>query len=105
MQTASDKTVQAIDDIVHIIREMDDSSRVIRNSMDQQKDATRDISSNVQQAAEAVHDTTKNIEGVNDATRQTTDMMAGILQAASGLSEQTEKLRGSVAEFLGKIRA
>ena len=105
MQNATAQTVAAIETIGRIIAELDGIASAIASAVEQQSAATKEIASNVHQASEGTTATTANIDGVTQAANETGTAAGRVLDAATGLSQQAEKLRGEVERFFTNIRA
>ena len=73
--------------------------------MEEQGAATQEIASNVQRAASGTDEVSANIADVTDAAGETGQAANQVLSAVNDLSRQSEVLRGSVDEFLQRVRA
>jgi methyl-accepting chemotaxis protein len=105
IQAATGNAVAAIQAIGGTIAEINEISGAIAAAVEQQGAATSEISGNVQQAANGTRDVSDNITGVARASGETGAAASKLLNAATGLSSQSEELRGAVDSFLGSIRA
>lgn len=105
IQRSTDAAVGAIGDIAGRIREISDVSTSIAAAVEQQSAATQEIVRNVTQAAAGTGEVTTNITGVAYASEGTGTAAAQVLDAASGLSQQSEQLRAEVRHFLATVRA
>ncbi|KWV47826.1 chemotaxis protein [Bradyrhizobium macuxiense] len=105
IQSATGKAVSAIEVIGGTIAEIDQISGEIAAAVDQQGAATREISGNLQQAADRTRDVSKGILSVNQASEQAGKATAQLLDAANGLSSQSEWLKTELDSFLGSLRA
>ncbi|MGC2083872.1 MAG: methyl-accepting chemotaxis protein [Bradyrhizobium sp.] len=105
IQTASDETVAAIQDVVNVITEIDQIGVAIASAIEQQGSATTEISRSVQDAARGTRDVNSNISGVQQAADQTGQAAQQVLSAASQLSSQSRDLAGQVNRFLSEVRA
>ena len=105
IQNTSGGAQEAIEGIARTIDEMSEIAAAIAAAVEQQGAATRDISRNVQQAAQGTVDVAQNIVGVRHGTAETGMMADEVMRATSGLAEEAEGLRGSVARFLADVRA
>ena len=105
IQTATGEAVTAIQAIGGTIAEINEISGAIAAAVEQQGAATSEISGNVQQAADGTRDVSENITGVARASGEAGAAASKLLNAANGLSSQSEQLRGAVDSFLGSIRA
>jgi methyl-accepting chemotaxis protein len=105
IQTASDETVTAIQDVVHVITEIDQIGVAIASAIEQQGSATKEISRSVQNAARGTHEVNANISGVQQAAGETGQAAQQVLSAAEQLSSQSRDLAGQVNRFLSEVRA
>ncbi len=105
IQTATGEAVNAIQAIGATIAEINDISSSIKAAVEQQGAATNEISGNVQQAANGTRDVSDNITGVARVSGEAGAAAAKLLDAATGLSSQSDQLKHAVDGFLGSIRA
>jgi methyl-accepting chemotaxis protein len=105
IQTATGEAVAAIQAIGGTIAEINEISSTIANAVDQQGTATREISGNVQQAANGTSIVNDNIVAVARSSSEAGAAAAKLLQAANGLSKQSEQLKLEVGSFLSSVRA
>jgi methyl-accepting chemotaxis protein len=105
IQNATGEAVNAIQAIGGTIAEIDEISNEIAASVDQQGAATREIAGNVQQAADGTRDVNDNILCVTRASDEAGKAAARLLDAANGLSSQSERLKSEVESFLGSLQA
>ncbi len=105
IQTATGEAVSAIQAIGGTIAEINQISTAIAEAVEQQGAATREISGNVQQAANGTREVNDNIVGVARASDQLGTSASKLLDAATGLSSQSERLKFEVDSFLGSVRA
>jgi methyl-accepting chemotaxis protein len=103
IQTATGEAVTAIQAIGGTIAEIDEISNEIAAAVDQQGAATREIAGNVQQAANGTRDVNDNIAGVSRATEEAGKAASKLLDAANGLSSQSDRLKSEVEGFLGSL--
>jgi methyl-accepting chemotaxis protein len=105
IQAATAEAVSAIQAIGGTIAEINEISNAIAAAVEQQGSATREISGNVQQAANGTRDVNDNIVGVAQASDELGASASMLLDAATGLSSQSERLKFEVDSFLGSVRA
>jgi methyl-accepting chemotaxis protein len=105
IQAATGEAVSAIQAIGGTIAEINEISNAIAAAVEQQRAATREISGNVQQAANGTRDVNENIVGVAEASSELGTSASKLLDAATGLSSQSERLKFEVDSFLGSVRA
>ena len=104
MQTATGNTVEAIQKISEVIKQISDNSTSIASAVEQQNAATREISRNVQEAASGTQGVATNIASVQKAAEETGASSSQVLSAAGELSQQSETLRGEVETFISGLR-
>jgi methyl-accepting chemotaxis protein len=105
IQTATSEAVGAIQAIGGTIAEINEISNAIAAAVEEQGAATREISGNVQQAANGTREVNENIVGVAQASGEIGASASKLLDAANGLSSQSERLKFEVGSFLGSVRA
>lgn len=104
IQAATSDAVNAIQVIGGTIAEIDNISSEIATAVDQQGEATREIAGNVQQASNSTQDVNKSILRVSRASDEADKATSRLLDAANGLSSQSERLKAEVDHFLGSLR-
>ena len=105
IQAATGNAVNAIAAIGGTIAEIDEISSEIAAAVDQQGAATREIAGNLQQAADRTRDVNKDILSVSRASEEASGATSRLLDAANGLSSQSERLKSEVEVFLGSLQA
>ncbi|HEU0145832.1 MAG TPA: methyl-accepting chemotaxis protein [Bradyrhizobium sp.] len=105
IQNATGHAVNAIQAIGGTIAEIDEISKEIATSVEQQGLATGEISGNVQQAAEGTRQVSANMEGVTRSSNETGNAAGRLHDAAAGLSSQSERLKSEVGQFLQSLTA
>ena len=104
IQNATGEAVSAIQAIGGTIAEIDEISNEIAAAVDQQGAATKEIAGNVQQAANGTRDVNSNILSVSRASEVAAKATSKLLDAANGLSSQSERLKSEVATFVGSLQ-
>jgi methyl-accepting chemotaxis protein len=104
IQNATGDAVSAIEAIVGTIAEIDEISSQIATAVDQQGAATREIAGNVLQAADGTREVSDNIHSVTHASNEAGAATGRLLDAANGLSSESERLKSEVDHFLGSLR-
>jgi methyl-accepting chemotaxis protein len=74
-------------------------------AVEQQGAATKEIANNVSRAAAGTDEVSSNIAGVTQASGEVGAAATQVLNSASGLSKQSERLKTDVARFLDTVRA
>ena len=105
IQAATGDAVNAIQAIGGTIAEINEISNAIAAAVEEQGSATREISGNVQQAADGTRKVNENIVGVSEASNDLGASASKLLDAATGLSSQSDRLKSEVSSFLGSVRA
>ena len=103
IQSATDETVGAIGGIGATIGRINQIATTIASAVEEQTAATQEIARNVQQAASGTNEVSTNIEGVNQAAVETGAAASQVLDAATQLTQQGERLKTEVGAFLHKI--
>ena len=103
IQDIPGEAVSAIQAIGGTIAEIDEISNEIATAVDQQGAATREIAGNVQQAANGTRDVSGNILSVSRASEEAGRATSKLLNAANGLSSQSDRLKSEVKSFLGSL--
>ncbi|MFT4090128.1 MAG: methyl-accepting chemotaxis protein [Asticcacaulis sp.] len=105
IQATTEKTVAAISGITGAIRDIDQVAAAIASAVSQQGAATSEIVVAVTEASAGTGEVTANITGVAQAAEETGQGATYVLEAASGLAQQSEHLKAEMQNFLGTIRA
>ncbi|MFN8701400.1 MAG: methyl-accepting chemotaxis protein [Rhodospirillales bacterium] len=105
IQASTRKTVDAIAEITAAIRNIDGSSTAIAAAIEEQGGATQEIARSVQHAAIGTQQVTDNVGEVAKSSQQTETAADEVIDAVSGLTADSGKLRGVVEGFLDKIKA
>ena len=105
MQAATGNTVEAIQKISDVIKQISENATSISSAVEQQSAATQEISRNVQEAAAGTKEVATTITGVREAAEETGVSSNEVLTAASELSRQSETLQKEVNTFISGLRA
>jgi methyl-accepting chemotaxis protein len=105
IQSTTNSSVQAIAAIGTTINRINEIANSIAAAVEEQGAATKEIARNVQEAAKGTNEVAANVGGVAEAASKTGTSAGQVLAAAQHLSQQATTLRGSVDQFLGRIRA
>jgi methyl-accepting chemotaxis protein len=84
---------------------MNEIGGAIAAAIDQQSGATRDISANVQEAARHTSSVSEGVGAVTETSERVGGAAGRVLDAAQGLSQQSEALKRQVSQFLATVRA
>ncbi|CAA7612188.1 methyl-accepting chemotaxis protein [Magnetospirillum sp. SS-4] len=105
IQDQTRRVVDTIGAIVGVIEEIGSISAGIADGVDAQNSATREIARNVEQAAAGTAEVSSNVGQVQAAADETGTSSNEVLGASRTLSEQSERLRGTIEQFLSGVRA
>ncbi len=104
IQSATRSAVNSIDKVGDTIERIDTIQTSIAAAVEQQGITTKEISRNVQEAASRTLLVSKNITEVSKALESTGMAAAEMLTSAKGLSEQSEKLKDEVNNFIVSVK-
>ncbi|CCD96235.1 putative methyl-accepting chemotaxis receptor/sensory transducer [Bradyrhizobium sp. ORS 375] len=105
IQAATGESVNAIRLISGSIERLSEVSSTIAAAVEEQNAATREISRNVQQAAQGTQQVSANITDVQRGANETGSASTQVLEAAQGLSTDSNRLKREVSRFLQSVRA
>ena len=105
IQGVTGEAVTAIQSIGETIGQINEIASSIASAVDQQGAATREIASSVGQAAAGTNEVSSNIAGVTRASGEVGAASTQVLNSASDLSKQSERLKADVEGFLDSVRA
>ena len=105
IQSATGEAVTAIQNIGGTIQQINEIASTIACAVEQQAAATKEIAKNVSGAAAGTDEVSSNIAGVTQASGEVGAAATQVLNSASGLSKQSERLKADVARFLDTVRA
>ncbi len=102
---ATQQALVSMDGIGKVIVEIDDISTSIATSVEQQGRATQEISSNAQEAASGTQNVSLNIGEVTNAAQQAGKASNEVMQSASELLDQSNKLKDEIKKFTNQVRS
>jgi methyl-accepting chemotaxis protein len=105
MQTATQDSVAAIQEIGGTIRRISEIATTIAATVEQQGAATGEIARNVQQAARGTAQVAESITKVNRGASETGSASTQVLASAQSLSKESHHLKTEVDKFLNTVRA
>ncbi|PWC54218.1 hypothetical protein TSH7_31575 [Azospirillum sp. TSH7] len=105
IQVRTGGAVEAIRGIGRTITQVNEIAGTIAAAVEEQTAATREIGRNVQQAAQGTQEVSNNIVGVSKAAEEAGTASSQVLDAASRLSHEAERLRDEVDTFIARVRA
>jgi methyl-accepting chemotaxis protein len=104
MQSVTQNAVTAIRSISKSITRIDGIGAAIAAAVEQQGAATGEISRNIQEAASGTKNVSEGITVVSRIAGETGDVSREVLDASSGLSEQAQRLKREVENFISTVR-
>jgi len=105
MQTATQDSVNAINEIMGTICCISEIATVIAAAVEQQGAATQAISQSVQQVADGTATVAANVTEVSCGASKTGSASAQVHTSAQALSKESAHLRAEVGKFLSTVRA
>jgi methyl-accepting chemotaxis protein len=105
IQASTTGAVRAIEDIVHIMGDIDRMTVTIASTVDEQRAATIEIARNVGAAAAGTNELSDNFRQVSDAVTETSRAALDVNGVSRELGSQVSELRGRVADFLRQVAA
>ncbi|CAA7615764.1 Methyl-accepting chemotaxis protein [Candidatus Terasakiella magnetica] len=105
IQEQTTRVVDTIATIVRVIEEIGHISGDVADAVSAQSAATQEIARNVEQAAAGTAEVSGNVVQVQDAADQTGRSSREVLEASRTLADQSGRLRGTIEQFLGNVRA
>ncbi len=105
IQSSTSDAVDAISSISEAMDKVEEYTRNIAASVQQQGGATSEISLNVQQAAERTRRVADTISEVDSASRETNQAANQVLSAAESVSEKANSLKKRIEHFLKEVSA
>lgn len=105
IQSATNDSVDEIQDIVTVIRQMHEIATAIASAIEQQGIATHEIARSVQLAASETEEVRGQMVGLQNDVAETDGAASEVLSTAATLSRNSENLKSSVSRFLEQIRA
>ena len=87
-----------------VIAAMDEAAEGIASAMEEQSAATREIARNIEQALANATIVTDSMDGVQRATEATHSSATRLNQSSADLATRSDRLSGSVADFLGALK-
>jgi methyl-accepting chemotaxis protein len=105
MQRATVRSIEAINSIEHIIREIGDISAAIAAAVTEQGAATAEIARSVDIAAKRTVETAGEVSLVGTATQDTRSSASAVKNVADDLGSVAGRIRGQVDAFFGRLSA
>ncbi|MBN1844057.1 MAG: Cache 3/Cache 2 fusion domain-containing protein [Sedimentisphaerales bacterium] len=92
IQTSSGQSVQAIDQISEVIKNVNDVSRSIASAVEEQSITTKEIAQNISQASLATETVTQNISETAEASKEITQNITLVDRATGDTASGTHRL-------------
>jgi methyl-accepting chemotaxis protein len=105
MQSATDRSIAAIDSIEKTIRDIGAISGTIASAVTQQGAATQEIARSVEVAAQRTNDTADEVVSLGEATENTRSSAESVKALAGDLAAAAGQIRAQVDQFFAKLRA
>ena len=105
IQNATRESATSIESIGEIVTSISEIASAINISVEQQGSATLEIARNTEAAANGTREVTSNITQVTEAAGETGESANEVLKASAELSQQAEKLRSEVDNFVHSLSA
>jgi methyl-accepting chemotaxis protein len=105
IQKNGDHAVTAIGAMTTMIDQVSRSTTAIASAIEQQDAAAREIAGSVNQAAQGSAQVTESTAVLADNVRETDSGASRVLDAARGVSSDSDRLRTALSGFLEQIRA
>jgi methyl-accepting chemotaxis protein len=105
IQSATEDSVVAIKEIGATIGRISEISSTIASAVEEQGAATQEISRNVQRAAEGTSQGAADIADVQRGVSETGAASSEVLTAAQSLSNESNRLKREVGQFMNTVRA
>ena len=105
VQSAANHAVEAIGHIANRISQVREIAVTISSAVEEQSSATMRISDNMLNVSQATVKVKDSIDTVTHSANTTGETSANVLHQTKALSEQSEHLKGIVADFLNSVRS
>jgi methyl-accepting chemotaxis protein len=105
MQSATELSVGTIKEIGFTIRQISEITSSIAASVEEQGAATQEIARSVQQAAEGAAEVSNHIGEVSRGASDTGASAGQVHSSACALSDESNRLKDEVGQFLASVRA
>jgi methyl-accepting chemotaxis protein len=105
IQGAVQEAVSAIRRVDETIAQINAIGETVTSAIQQQESATNEIAASTQQAAHSTAEVGASIRSVDQAAATTDDAAGNVLAAATRLGGDVQAMRGSIHDFLTRIRA
>jgi len=104
IQNATGVTVSEIQQVSHVINEVDSIVGTIAAAVEEQSVTTRDIADNVGQASQGVQEVNENVSQAESVTRDIAKEVAAVNSASGAIATSAEAVQGSSESLSGLAR-
>jgi methyl-accepting chemotaxis protein len=104
IQSATGVTVLEIQQVSHVINEVDLIVGTIAAAVEEQSVTTRDIADNVGQASQGVQEVNENVSQAEAVTRDIAKEVASVNEASGAIAQSAEAVQGSSESLSGLAR-
>jgi len=104
VQSSSNEAANAIRAIGQTVNEINEVASAVAAAVEEQGAATGAISSSSEQAAAGTSEVSHNIGGVSASVDEAGTASQSMLETSAGLTEQSNRLKQAVADFVSEIR-
>ncbi len=105
IQNATQQATLSMEQVSHVIQQVDEISSAIAAAMEEQNAATHEIADSIHQAAEGTQVVNDNVRAVSDASQEAGAASAQVQSAAGELAQQASILKDEVGKFIQQVRA
>ncbi len=104
IQNHTGDAVTFIEKISKVVEKLSESTTAIAAAMEEQTSATQEISRNVTSASESTNSVVRDLGQVSDSTKKTLESSENVNRIAENLKTRTGSLKGSIENFITKIK-
>ena len=105
MRSSITSATDVISEIATVIDRLNEMATAVASTIEEQTAATQEIGRNATEAAQGTQEVAKSIGHVSVAAATTADGAGKVLDAANGLTLQTDTLRRNIVDFISGVRA
>jgi methyl-accepting chemotaxis protein len=105
IQATTNDAARALSSISRAIGQVSEIATAIAGAVEQQSAATREIASNINEAASGTQEVSTTIASLTETSGAVGTAAGEVLEEASGLAQQSERLRREMETFLAQVRA
>ncbi|NRG17381.1 globin-coupled sensor protein [Rhizobiales bacterium] len=105
IQSATTESAASIEGITETIQNMNEISTAISAAVEEQGAATDEITRNITLASQGTSHVSEGMRAIADGVDATRSVSAQVRECSGGLSEQANKLKAQVRDFISSIQA